>query len=97
MKVIEKQIDNLRIIFLLVEYRFANYPNLVFSNNCFYQIPCQIGKKSYGLKLLKPKYHNGRIVYNVESKRIPISKLRKLSIKVNNEEIEINREIICPF
>ena len=87
MKLIEKQIDNHTIKMMVISYRFKNYPNIVCSGSKIYQLPCQIGKKGFNLKELKPKYHLGSTVYSIESKRVNSKKLKKLAIKVNEEFI----------
>lgn len=68
MKVIEKQEDNRTIKIMVISYRFSGFPNIVCSGSKIYQLPCQIGKKSFELKEITPKYHQGSIIYfgNIE-------------------------------
>jgi len=82
MKVIEKQIDNRTIKIMLISYKFKNFPNIVCSGSKIYQFQMQIGKKTYNLKELKPKYHQGSIIYLINSKV-----LKNNSFKVNDELI----------
>ena len=96
MKVIEKQEDNRTIKIMVISHRFNGFPNIVCSGSGIYQLPCQIGKKSFDLKELKPKYHQGSIVYIINSKRINSKLLKINNIKINEEIIlEINK--ISPF
>ena len=55
MKVIEKQEDNSTNKIMIISHRFNNFPNIVCSDSKIYQLPCQIGKKSFNIKELKPK------------------------------------------
>lgn len=87
MKVIEKQTDNRTIKIMLISYKFKNFPNIVCSGSKIYQLPMQIGKKTYNLKELKPKYHQGSIIYLINSKRINSKVLKNNSFKVNDELI----------
>jgi len=96
MKLIEKQIDNRTNKILVISHRFTGYPNIVCSGGKIYQLPCQIGKKSFTLKELLPKYHQGSIVYIINSKRVNSKVLKINSVKLNEEFIlEINE--FCPF
>ena len=70
MKLIEKQIDNRTNKILVISHRFIGYSNIVCSGGKIYQLPCQIGKKSFQLKELIPKYHQGSIIYIINSKRV---------------------------
>ena len=92
MKVIEKQEDNRTIKIMVISYRFKDFPNIVCSGSKIYQLPCQIGKKSFQLKELLPKYHQGSIVYIINSKRINSKNLKIKALKVNEvfilDEIE---------
>jgi hypothetical protein len=82
MKIIEIQQLNHTNIFIVISHRFVGFPNIVCSGGKMYQLPCQIGKKSFGLKELKQRYHQGYPVYIVESKRVSGKVLKKVSIKV---------------
>jgi len=84
MKVIEKQIDNRTNKIMIISHRFIDYPNIICSGGKIYQLPCQIGKKTYNLKELKPKYHQGSIIYLINSKRINSKVLKNNSFKVND-------------
>lgn len=84
MKVIEKQTDNRTIKIMLISYKFKNFPNIVCSGSKIYQLLMQIGKKTYNLKELKPKYHQGSIIYLINSKRINSKVLKNNSFKVND-------------
>jgi hypothetical protein len=96
MKLIEEQQDNHTNIFMVISHRFNGFPNIVCSGNKIYQLPCQIGKKSFTLKELKPKYHQGYLVYIIQSKRVNTKTLKKNNIKVNEKFIiSINKN--CPF
>jgi hypothetical protein len=96
MKVIEKQEDNRTNTIMVISHRFNKFPNIVCSGSKIYQLPCQIGKKSFNIKELKPKYHQGSIVYIINSKRINSKLLKINNVKVNEEIIlEINK--ISPF
>ena len=96
MKLIEKQLDNHTIKIMVIDYRFKGFSNIICSGSKIYQLPCQIGKKSYPLKELKQKYHLGSIVYLIESKRVNAKLLKTNSIKVN-EEFIIEKTQFCPF
>jgi hypothetical protein len=87
MKVIEKQVNNRTIKIMLISYKFKNFPNIVCSGSKIYQLPMQIGKKSYNLKELKPKYHQGSIIYLINSKRINSKVLKNNSFKVDDKLI----------
>ena len=96
MKVIEKQEDNRTNKIMIISHRFNNFPNIVCSGSKIYQLPCQIGKKSFNIKELKPKYHQGSIVYIINSKRIN-SKTLKINVLKVNEEFILEKNEICPF
>jgi len=96
MKIIEKQHNNRTIKIMLISYRFKDYPNIVCSGSKIYQLPCQIGKKSFLLKELKPKYHQGSIIYLINSKRINSKVLKNNAIKTNDELI-IEDILTIPF
>jgi hypothetical protein len=96
MKVIEKQLDNHTIKIMVISHRFNGFPNIVCSGSKLYQIPCQIGKKSFTLKELNPKYHLGSIIYIINSKRISTNKLKISALKCY-EEIILEKSLICPF
>ena len=96
MKLIERQIDNYTIKIMVISYKFKKFPNIVCSGGKIYQLPCQIGKKSYLLKELKQKYHLGSIVYLIESKRINSKVLKTNSIKIS-EEFILEKIKFCPF
>ena len=88
MKVIEKQEYNRTIKIMVISYRFTGFPNIVCSGSKIYQLPCQIGKKFFNIKELKPKYHQGSIVYVINSKRINSKTLKIRALKINE---------FCPF
>jgi hypothetical protein len=96
MKVIEKQEDNRTNKIMIISHRFNNFPNIVCSGSKIYQLPCQIGKKSFNIKELKPKYHQGSIVYIINSKRIN-SKTLKISVLKVNECFILEKIEICLF
>jgi len=96
MKVIEKQEDNRTIKIMIISHRFNNFPNIVCSGSKIYQLPCQIGKKSFNIKELNPKYHQGSIVYIINSKRIN-SKTLKFNVLKVNEKFILEKIEICPF
>ena len=96
MKVIEKQIDNYTIKTMCISHRFDGFLNIVCSGSKIYQLPCQIGKKSFGIKELKPKYHLGSIVYLINSKRVNSNLLKLKSIKVEEKYI-LDKTEFCPF
>lgn len=96
MKIIEKQLDNYTIKIMIIDYRFNNFPNIICSGSKMYQLPCQIGKKSFPLKELKQKYHLGSTIYLIESKRINTKVLKNNSIKVK-EEFILEKIKNCPF
>ena len=96
MKLIEKEIDNHTIKIMVIGYRFNGFPNIVCSGGKIYQLPCQIGKKSYSLKELKQRYHLGSTVYLIESKRINTKVLKTNSVNVNEEYI-LEKIQYCPF
>ena len=87
MQITETQIDNYTIKILVISYRFTGYPNIICSGSKIYQLPCQIGKKFFGLKELKPKYHQGSIVYIINSKRVNSKILKISALKVNENFI----------
>lgn len=96
MQTVEKQIDNSTIKILIISHRFKGFPNIVCSGSKLYQLPCQIGKKSFKLKELIPKYHNGSIVYLINSKRINKLLLKQNAYK-SKEEFLLEKIITCPF
>jgi hypothetical protein len=96
MKVIEKQEDNRTNKIMIISHRFNGFPNIVCSGSKIYQLPCQIGKKSFNIKELKPKYHQGSIVYIINSKRINSKTLKISALKVN-EVFILDKIEICPF
>jgi hypothetical protein len=96
MKVIEKQLDNHTIKIMIISHRFKGFPNIICSGSKIYQLPCQIGKKSFELKEIIPKYHLGSIVYLINSKRIN-SKTLKFNVLKVNEEFILDKIQICPF
>lgn len=96
MKLIEKQEDNHTIKIMVISHKFENFPNIVCSGSKIYQLPSQIGKKSFGLKELKPKYHLGSRVYVINSKRITSNRLKKNVLKVY-EEFILEKNSFCPF
>ena len=96
MKVIEKQEDNRTNKIMIISHRFKNFPNIICSGSKIYQLPCQIGKKSFELKEIIPKYHLGSIVYLINSKRINTKTLKINVLKVN-EEFILEKNEICPF
>jgi hypothetical protein len=87
---------NHTIKIMLLTYRFNNYPNIVCSGSKIYQLPCCIGKKSFGLRELKPKYHQGSIIYLINSKRINSKTLKRNAVKVN-EKFILSKNTFCPF
>lgn len=96
MKTIEIQQDDRTNIFMVISHRFEGFPNIVCSGKKLYQLPCQIGKKSFKLKELKPKYHQGCLVYIIQSKRVNSKTLKKNNIKVEDKFlISINKNF--PF
>ena len=96
MKLIKKQLDNYTIKIMVISHRFKGFPNIICSGSKIYQLPCQIGKKTYSIKELKQKYHLGSIIYLIESKRINTKVLKTNSIKVNDEFI-LEKIKFCPF
>ena len=96
MKVIEKQQDNHTINIMVISHRFKDFPNIICSGSKIYQLPCQIGKKSFELKEITPKYHLGSIVYLINSKRIN-SKTLKFNVLKVNEEFILDKNEFCPF
>jgi hypothetical protein len=96
MKVIEKQENNRTIKIMVISHIFNDFPNIVCSGSKIYQLPCQLGKKSFQIKELLPKYHQGSIIYIVNSKRINSKVLKNKSIRVNREFI-LEKSIFCPF
>jgi hypothetical protein len=97
MKIVEYQKGNYTIKNMIISHRFIGYPNIVCSGEKIYQLPCQIGNKSYGLKELTQKYHCGMIIYLIESKRISIKILKNLAYRVTNDDIILSAETNCPF
>lgn len=96
MKVIEKQYNNYTNKIMIISHRFKGFPNIVCSGSKIYQLPCTIGKKSFKLKELLPKYHQGSIVYIINSKRITTKRLKINTIKTN-EEFFLEQIQFCPF
>ena len=96
MKLIEEQVDNYTIEIMVISHRFNGYPNIVCSGRKIYQLPCQIGKKSFKLKKIYPKHHLGSTVYIINSKRINAKRLKSLAI-ITNEEFILNKIKNCPF
>lgn len=96
MKLIEKQEDNHTIKIMVISHKFENFPNIVCSGSKIYQLPCQIGKKSFPLKELKPKHHLGSTIYIINSKRINTNTLKKSALKIYDEFI-LEKKQFCPF
>ena len=96
MKVIEEQIDNRTIKKLVISHRFTGYSNIVCSGRKIYQLPCQIGRRSFDIKELKPKYHQGSLVYLIKSKRVNTKRLKEVSVKMN-EFFILDESEYCPF
>jgi hypothetical protein len=96
MKVIEKQIDNRTNKIMIISHRFIDYPNIICSGGKIYQLPCQIGKKAFNLKEVNPKYHQGSIIYLINSKRVSSKTLKIKSLRVN-EEFILENTAFCPF
>lgn len=96
MKLIERQVDNHTNKIMVISHRFKSFPNIICSGSKIYQLPCQIGKKYFKLKELKPKYHLGSSVYIISSKRINCKVLKLNSFKVN-EEFVLESIEKCPF
>jgi hypothetical protein len=96
MKLIEKQERNHTNKIMVISHRFNSFPNIVCSGSKIYQLPCFIGKKSFKLKELQPKYHQGSTVYIINSKRVNAKRLKEASVRTNDEYIleQINN---CPF
>jgi hypothetical protein len=85
MELVEEQQDNHTNIFMVISHRFEGFPNIVCSGNKMCQLPCQIGKKSFQLKELRQKYHQGYLVYLIQSKRVSTKTLKGNSIRVNEK------------
>jgi len=81
MEVIEYDRDNCTIKDMIISYRFTGLEDIVCSGSCLYQLPTQIGKKSFDLKKLEPRYHQGSIVYLIRSRRINVKELRRIAYK----------------
>jgi hypothetical protein len=96
MKVIEKHENNRTNKVMVISHRFESFPNIVCSGVKLYQLPCQIGKRCFQLKEIKPKYHQGSVVFNINSKRINVKRLRENARKVT-EEFLLETTDICPF
>jgi len=96
MKILENQENNHTNKIMKISHRFDGFPNIVCSGSKIYQLPCQIGKKTFGLKELKPKYHLGSVVYLIESKRINSKKLKQHAVKVD-DFLVLEKTEICPF
>lgn len=96
MKLIEKQYNNYTNKIMIISYRFNEFPNIVCSGSKIYQLPCTIGKKSFKLKELLPKYHQNSVIYIINSKRISTKRLKNNAIKTN-EEFILEQIQFCPF
>ena len=71
-----------KYLYTFTKYRFKGLPLLVLSDDGkFYRLPFRSNNKSYGIKELKVKYHNGKnkLLYN--SKRYTKSQLDELKYK----------------
>ena len=96
MKIVEKQEDNHTIKIMIISHKFEKFKNIVCSGSKIYQLPSQIGKKSFPLKELKQKYHLGSKIYLINSKRISTKTLKKSALKVYDEFI-LEKKQLCPF
>jgi len=96
MKVIEFERDSLQLKYLITTHRLIGFKNIVVSNKKIYQLPCMIGKRSYDLKEIKPKYHMCMIHYIIESKRYSIKQLKKLIVRFD-DKILIEKTPLYPF
>lgn len=81
---------------MVISHKFKGSPNIICSGSKIYQLPCQIGNKSFELKEIIPKYHLGSIVYLINSKRIN-SKTLKINVLKVNEEFILDINEFCPF
>ncbi len=94
MKVIDVETDSLQLKYMIISYKFKNLPNIVCSGRKIYQLPCQIGFKSYGLKEIRSKYHVCRPSYLIESKRYSDLQLKSIAYKVDEKYLV---ESICLY
>ena len=97
MKTSEYQQDNHTIKIFHISHRFKDLPNIVCSGKMIYQLPCQIGKKSFDLRLLNEKHHLGMVVYLINGKRYSVKRLKELSYKVDNDHYVLSKINNIPF
>lgn len=96
MKILDIQKNDLLFKYLVITHRFIGLPNIVCSDKKIYQLPCVIGKRSYELKEIKPKYHVCRPYYTVEGKRYSDLKLKELAV-LFEDNILLEEESLYPF
>lgn len=96
MKVIEEQENRYTTKYLLTSHVFEGFPNIVCSGSKIYQIPCTKGLRSYPLRELVPKYHNGSVVYLIDKRRITTTKLKRLA-QVKKVKVFLEKVCTSPF
>ena len=78
MKIVTITTEDDKIEYLVISYKFKGLKNIVVSNKKIYQLPCQIGKRTYPLKEIKPDKNN---LYWIESKPYSVKQLKNLIYK----------------
>jgi hypothetical protein len=96
MKVIDIEENNRTIRAIVISHRFTDFPDIICSGRKIYQLPCQVGRKSFDIKELKPKYHQGSLVYLIRSKRVNVKRLKEVSVKTD-ELFTMYESEFCPF
>lgn len=82
--------------YLIITHRYIGLANTVKSGDKIYQLPCVIGKRSYKLKEIKPKYHMCMAHYTIESKRYSAKQLKELSVRFD-DNILLEETSLYPF
>jgi hypothetical protein len=78
--------------YMIISYKFKGFKNIVVSGGKIYQLPCQIGKRSFDIKEITKKGY----YYWIESK--PYSrKYLKSKMYKRKDQYLINIEQLHPF
>jgi len=92
MKTLDITKEYSKTVFMIVTHKIKGLKNIVVSGSKLYQLPCQIGKRSFELKeIIKRKGF-----YLIESKRYSSKQLKELAYK-RADKIKIDEIPLYPF
>jgi len=78
--------------YIIISHKFKGLKNIIVSGGKIYQLPCQVGKKSFKLKeIVKKRYY-----YWIESKAYSEKKLKELIYK-RKDKIILREEYFYPW